>query len=335
MVEIDMMTRNASQLSLASETQSIRSLKQLTFKDPAAVPVADEYGKYTYENNFWSDKGDKSGFDVLVLKHRNGKEVCKDFAHLMHERARIEEQYARQLLELGKSQLGETETSGTAKTAWNQLKFDIKTQAESRLKFAQKITEEVQKPILNFKNEQKKMRKNYENTIAADRKVLLAKFALAQKAYKNYISRAKEADLAETLVKRAQVTNMNRKDFIKIEENAKKERKKASMASYDYKTAVDEYEEIRSRWEEDMRSACAEFQSAEEDRIQFLKSVLQSYLSVQKEVNTECKESSEMCGHSIESVSPHVDIEMFVKTSFTGSQKPIQLKYEPYKGVSF
>jgi hypothetical protein len=96
-----------------TDTQSIRSYRSLTFTDSKGASPATENGKYRYMNNFWADKGDKSGFDILVLKHRNGKEVCKDFAQLMAERSRIEEQYAKSLMELGKSQLGETESSGS------------------------------------------------------------------------------------------------------------------------------------------------------------------------------------------------------------------------------
>ncbi len=64
-------------------------------------------------------------------------------------------------------------------------------------------------------------------------------------------------------------------------------------------------------------------------------------------MNGECKLSSEMVENSIEAVSKEVDIEMFVKTSFTGalivsfvrvdaivgSARPPQLKYEPYKNT--
>jgi hypothetical protein len=40
----------------------------------------------SYAENFWEDKGTTSGFDLLVLKHRNGKEVCKDMAEFMRQR---------------------------------------------------------------------------------------------------------------------------------------------------------------------------------------------------------------------------------------------------------
>ena len=44
-------------------------------------------------DNFWNDKGGKSGFDILVLKHRNGKEVLKELADHLKARAVAEEAY--------------------------------------------------------------------------------------------------------------------------------------------------------------------------------------------------------------------------------------------------
>lgn len=94
----------------------------------------------------------------------------------------------------------------------------------------------------------------------------------------------------ELIVQRGQADHMTKRDFMKIEDQARKERKKASMAGMEYKVAVEEYERVRVQWEEDMNSACVEFQQAEESRIEFLKRIMQSYLKVQKEVNQSCKE---------------------------------------------
>lgn len=150
-------------------------------QSPVQGAITDSTGRFGYEGNFWSDKGDKSGFDILVLKHRNGKEVCKDIAQFMAERARIEEIYAKSLMDLANGQLGDLE-SGTMKTAWNQLKFDVLSQGKQRLEFSKQLIKEVQTPIMNFKNEQKKTRKNYEATIAEDRRLMLVKYSNARKA---------------------------------------------------------------------------------------------------------------------------------------------------------
>ena len=98
--------------------------------------------------------------------------------------------------------------------------------------------------------------------------------------------RAKDAEAASA----QQSASLTKKDFSKFEENSKRERKKASMAAYDYKSAVEDYENTRMRWEDDMQTACTEFQQAEEERLDFVKSTLQSYLDVQKKVNASCKE---------------------------------------------
>eukprot|EP00158_Paraphelidium_tribonemae_P002988 Partr_v1_DN25819_c0_g1_i1_m2951 putative Inherit from NOG: Growth arrest-specific 7 len=323
---------NNTRASMISTRSKAPSMQDLSFTDPRPAPVATD-GKFGYTNNFWSDKADKSGlsgFDLLVLKHRNGKEVCKDIAQFMSERARIEEVYAKSLMDLAKSNLGDLE-SGTAKTAWNQLKFDMLTQAKSRAKFAAKLAAEVQAPIMAFKNEQKKLRKNYEQTIAADRKSMFAKHLTARRMRKAYITRSKEAELVDMQVQRGPGNAVLKRDFEKLEEAARKERKKASMAAYDYKTAVEDYERVRKQWEDDMHSATYEFQQAEEERLEYLKTVLQSYLTAQQQLTDECKEAGEMVVNSVDAVSKTVDIEMFVKEHYTGSFKPEPLTFEQYK----
>lgn len=318
-----------------SSSMSIKSFQSSTikapnFQDPNAKPLMED-GRYGYKNNFWSDKGDKSGFDTLVLKHRNGKEVCKDIAQFMSERMKIEEQYAKALLELSKSSLGEME-SGTSKTAWNQIKFDVKNQAKSRLEFADSLSKDIQKAFMDFKDSQKKTRKDFEATIALDRKSMMEKFRKVQKMHTLYMNKARDAEVADALVSRGPLDTMSKRDFQKIEDNARKERKKASMAAFDYKNAIKDYETVRNQWEDDMIGACSEFQQAEEDRIDFIRNTLIKYMDIQKKVNNECKSSSEMAENSVEAICKEVDIEMFVKEKFTGSERPIELVFEGYKG---
>lgn len=75
--------------------------------------------------------------------------------------------------------------------------------------------------------------------------------------HKIYFNKCKEADIAEALVVRAQHdNNLSKKDLAKLEDNARKEKKKASIAAHDYKSAINEYEMIRLQWEEDMEAAC-------------------------------------------------------------------------------
>jgi hypothetical protein len=73
---------------------------------------------------------------------------------------------------------------------------------------------------------------------------------------KIYYARCQEAEAHEALVARGQSANQTKRDFTKMQDNARRERKKASMAALEYKAAVDEYERTRSQYEDDMSSAC-------------------------------------------------------------------------------
>jgi len=46
------------------------------------------------------------------------------------------------------------------KTAWHQVKFDLENQSRIHTSLAQQIIERVDKPIIEFKEKQKKARKD-------------------------------------------------------------------------------------------------------------------------------------------------------------------------------
>ena len=209
----------------------------------------------------------------------------------------------------------------------------MESQARARLSFAQTVQQEVENKIMSFKNEQKILRKNYEATISADRKLLMTKLTNALKMQKVYEARCRDAELAEQALKEPANATLTDKELTRLEENARKERKRAGIAALDYKSAIEQYERIRVRWEDDMTAACGDFQQAEEERIDFLKTVLQSYRHAQKAVNERCQQSAEMVENSIDAVSKDVDIEMFVKSHFTGGDKPVPLHFEQHGSI--
>lgn len=46
------------------------------------------------------------------------------------------------------------------KTAWHQVKFDLENQSRIRVSLAQAVIDRVDKPIMEFKDKQKKTRKD-------------------------------------------------------------------------------------------------------------------------------------------------------------------------------
>jgi len=71
---------------------------------------------------------------------------------------------------------------------------------------------------------------------------------------------------------------------LQLNDIARTERKKAVQAGIDYKKAVDDYNVMRKQWEDDMNLACLDFQEAEEERLQELQTILNSYLDIAKKL---------------------------------------------------
>lgn len=77
-------------------------------------------------------------------------------------------------------------------------------------------------------------------------------------------------------------------------------------------------------------SSPQDFSEAEEERVAYMKKVLENYLDVELQTRTKLSESAEMVRNSVQAVNAEVDIEMFVKSKGTGQRKPALLQFDQY-----
>ncbi|KJE94918.1 hypothetical protein CAOG_05459 [Capsaspora owczarzaki ATCC 30864] len=286
--------------------------------------------KIGFVDHFWGedDKGNL-GFDLLVLKHRNGKEVCKDMAEFMRERAAIEDQYAKQLARLAKTSLGDQE-EGSLKTAWNQVKMDMLNQSQAHQSFAGALVTDLDKSIMKFKDGAKKQRKAYEVTLSQDRKALADRVPNVDRAKRNFFDKCKELEQASTKEDRGQLDHMTKKDFLKVQEDARRMRQRAEVAADEYRRAVDEYNKAHKRLEDDMIHGCMDFEEAELERVGFLKEQLIKYINLKRQVNESSSQSLAFAAESVTAAEARVDIEYFVRAKGTNQPRPRGLKMESY-----
>ncbi|CAG8665427.1 800_t:CDS:2, partial [Scutellospora calospora] len=66
-----------------------------------------EHQQNIFANNFWGR--DDAGFEVLTTRLKHAKQTCEEIKNLFHERALIEEEYAKRLSKLSKIQIGKDE----------------------------------------------------------------------------------------------------------------------------------------------------------------------------------------------------------------------------------
>ncbi|XP_030230682.1 growth arrest-specific protein 7-like [Gadus morhua] len=103
------------------------------------------------------------GFEILLQKQLKGKQMQKEMSEFVHERIKIEEEYAKNLSKLSLSPLAAQE-EGTVGEAWIQLKKSLHDEAEVHLKFSNKLHSEVEKPMLTFRSDHfKKDLKKYDH----------------------------------------------------------------------------------------------------------------------------------------------------------------------------
>uniref|UniRef100_A0A8C6YJL7 Growth arrest specific 7 n=1 Tax=Naja naja TaxID=35670 RepID=A0A8C6YJL7_NAJNA len=183
--------------------------------------------EWSYCDYFWTDKKDPqgnstvSGFEILLQKQLKGKQMQKEMAEFIRERIKIEEEYAKNLSKLSQNSLAAQE-EGTLGESWSQLKKSMADEAEVHLKFSSKLQAEVEKPLLNFRENFKKDMKKYDHHIADLRKQLVSRYAAVEKARKALTERQKDLEM-KTQQLEIKLSN-------KTEEEIKKARRKSTQA---------------------------------------------------------------------------------------------------------
>uniref|UniRef100_A0ABM5FMD1 Growth arrest-specific protein 7 isoform X4 n=1 Tax=Pogona vitticeps TaxID=103695 RepID=A0ABM5FMD1_9SAUR len=203
----------------------------VTFPHPDAMPEQQllKPSEWSYCDYFWADKKDPqsnstvSGFEILLQKQLKGKQMQKEMAEFIRERIKIEEEYAKNLSKLSQSSLAYQE-EGTLGESWAQLKKSLADEAEVHLKFSSKLQAEVEKPLLNFRENFKKDMKKYDHHIADLRKQLVSRYAAVEKARKALTERQKDLEM-KTQQLEIKLSN-------KTEEEIKKARRKSTQADF-------------------------------------------------------------------------------------------------------
>ncbi|XP_054702387.1 growth arrest-specific protein 7 isoform X7 [Grus americana] len=231
--------------------ESSLTINSVTFPHPDIMPEQQllKPSEWSYCDYFWADKKDSqgnntvSGFEILLQKQLKGKQMQKEMAEFVRERIKIEEEYAKNLSKLSQNSLASQE-EGTLGEAWAQLKKSLADEAEVHLKFSSKLQSEVEKPLLNFRENFKKDMKKCDHHIADLRKHLASRYTAVEKARKALTERQKDLEM-KTQQLEVKLSN-------KTEEEIKKARRKSTQAGDDLMRCVDLYNQAQSKWFEEM-----------------------------------------------------------------------------------
>ncbi|XP_069808924.1 growth arrest-specific protein 7 isoform X1 [Dendropsophus ebraccatus] len=304
--------------------ETTMTINCVTFPHPDTMPEQQllKPGEWSYCDYFWADKKDPqgnssvTGFEELLQKQLKGKQMQKEMAEFIRERIKIEEEYAKNLAKLSQNSLAAQE-EGTLGEAWSQVKKSLADEAEVHLKFSSKLQSEVEKPLLNFRENFKKDMKKFDHHIADLRKQLASRYASVEKARKALAERQKDLEV-KTQQLEIKLSN-------KTEEDIKKARRKSTQAGDDLMRCMDLYNQAQSKWFEEMVTTTLELERLEVERVEMIRQHLCQYTQLRHETDMFNQSTVEPVDQLLQKVDPAKDRELWVKEHKTGDIRPIDL----------
>ncbi|XP_033845030.1 proline-serine-threonine phosphatase-interacting protein 1-like [Periophthalmus magnuspinnatus] len=279
-----------------------------------------------FKDAFWgSDFINHTGYEVIIHRLKDGKQMCKDVEELFKMRALAEEKYGKELMTISRKAGGLTEI-GTLRASMEKLKAQIENIGSFHIQLSEILKEEVKK-IETFRERQKEQRKKFESIMEKVHKKKASLFRKTMESKKCYELRCKEADEAEQTAER---TISAGKNADKVCHKAKNLRAAANDAEKVYLTSVRHLESIRQDWEETHRSTCEVFQQLEGDRITTLRCALWDHCN---HFSAECVKDDDLYEEvrkCLEECDITKDLNTFIEMNNTGWVPPGPVVFESY-----
>lgn len=292
------------------------------------------------------------GFDTIHARSEQGVLVVRDIAEFMKKRAQIEAEYAKNLAALCKAVPGaggglfggkgpapvEKETK-TLKAALLSIQEEGSRAATGHQDFANKVLNEVVKPLENFLKTKDVERKKLSADGQKRVRTLQEAKAAAEKAKEVYLKTSKEAEVATEAHDKAKKELEASADNKKLQEAEKRAAQKAAPLNDKakslegpYQKAVDSANELIAKtYNEYLPPIIDSFQTLEEERFSQLRSALQEYLTAQRVVPTNLEERVQDIDKNVSAIDIEADLTEFVDSHRSAVTEPEVLKFVPFK----
>lgn len=279
-----------------------------------------------FRSNFWeSDFASQNGFDTLAQHIKEGQKSCKWVEDYLRNRAKLEEEFSRKLIQISKQERSSNSDFGTMKTTIDQFRAQTELEATFHQNFGSKLLEESQR-LTEFREKQRDERKKIEDKMHRTNKQKKDLHLRMVNCKENYQNKCKLADKAESDLEKIKFTNKP-KEVEKSRKNAQQLRTNADKADEDYKTAVTNIETSRKQWISEHTESCDTFQNMEETRISQLRNVIWKFANFSSELACKLDDSDETIRKTTEKCDPKTDIRDFSSKKKVGINQLAPIVY--------
>ncbi|KAI8503103.1 proline-serine-threonine phosphatase interacting protein [Branchiostoma belcheri] len=257
------------------------------------------------------------GFETLLARVKEGSSMCKELEDFLKHRAKAEEDYSKALQKIVRS-AGDGGEIGILRNAWDTVRKETEHLANVHMTMSQSLTKEAE-DVRGFRKLQEQSRKETEEDNMKYTRLKRDLYKKTMDSKKSYEQKCKEADAAE-----------NAYSTSRLKKKASGARQQAEQADTAYKSCVEGLEQSRVSWEKCHAHSCQVFQKMEEERIMFLRDKLWVHSNLGSMTCVQNDEHFEDMRKALEHCDQHKDINLFVNTKKTGTQRPAPVVYESY-----
>ncbi|RUS14348.1 hypothetical protein BC937DRAFT_93942, partial [Endogone sp. FLAS-F59071] len=231
-----------------------------------------------FANHFWGQND--AGLDVLLTRMRQAKVTCDEVRAMVSARARLEEEYGRGLMKIGKNSLGKDET-GTLRASLDAVRRELETTAQGHIDLAAQIRAELEIPLDDFLKTQREKRKMITPVV-------------------NELRKKYDGECVKAQGIKTQQLGMGGRELERSNQKYEKTQLAIRSADAEYKTAVKTLAQVTRTWNSEWKIACDKFQVLEEERIDYLCNNLWNYANILSAVCVADDESCERIRLSLE-----------------------------------
>eukprot|EP00111_Clytia_hemisphaerica_P011793 TCONS_00034645-protein len=276
-------------------------------------------GKLKFADHFWDDDFNGTiGYDTIINHMKDGKKFCDAYTDFLIKRAKLEEDYGRNLIKLG-SQADAPNISGTMKTSWESLKRESENIGFCHMELGKRLNELVQ-TVQAFREKQKNERNKIDDKMKRLQKEKRNAYDIVLKSKKLYEQRCKESDSCKREYENK--ASYTPKEEDRLKKNIGKAKTNVENTDSSYQSHVKNLEDSRLRWLLEMEDSCNIFEQMELDRIKFLRNQIWLYTNHGSSLAVEIDEKYESNRKVLENCDEVKDVQLFIQTKCTGTNKP-------------